>query len=93
MPERRYIQHISPKTIRRVWAALSANPQRSKAELMAELGLARSTFYTALWRLQEAGYIDNPESGAWRVLVPFRIITKPKAGALSSARDTTPVRR
>lgn len=93
MRERRYNQAVSAKTIRRVWAAISANPQRSKAALMRELKLARSTFYTALWRLQEAGYIDNPESGAWRVIVPFVVTGKPLNPARVSKHWTAPPKR
>lgn len=63
--------HVDSTTIRRVWAAMSRNPQRSKALLMRQLRLSRPTLYAALYQLREAGYIEMPEHGAVRIVVPF----------------------
>lgn len=69
-------QTVSLDTVRRVWAAISKEPRRSKLALMKELRIeSASTFYSALYRLEQAGYIRHTPGmkDSWIVLVPFII--------------------
>lgn len=87
-------QAVGLRNTRRVWLALS-NGVRGEHALVATTGLARRTVFTALRRLEDIGYITREKGiyGALVVVVPFRFIKKPAAGALSTARESTPAGR
>lgn len=68
---------ISVRFVRRVWAAISANPHATIRELAAQLDAAHSQVAKALTILDDAGYIRREKAGhihsprACRVVVPF----------------------
>ena len=68
---------MKPETVaitRRVWAALTSDPQASYRELAQRVGVASTyTIECAMVRLRDAGYIEYAPgaSRARRVLVPF----------------------
>lgn len=66
---------ISPRTVRKVWAALSRKPQASYQELADALNVPKSTVHYAIMRLIDAGYVEQVKYAGRtrRVIVPFII--------------------
>lgn len=70
--------HLSPHSVRRVWAAVTKHPQMTLRELSDETGLAFGPVGAALRMLRAAGYIDfEPNRTGRTIIVPFVIIGKP----------------
>lgn len=66
---------VSLSTTRRVWAAVSAEPNASVRELAAAAGCGVAQAHHALHELQHAGYVTlGYGSRARRVNVPFILI-------------------
>jgi DNA-binding MarR family transcriptional regulator len=78
--QRRYGTHLTQRNIRRVWAAVTANPRASKKELGRALRLSYGAVAGTLRFLNDAGYIHFEKSTkrAITVLVPFVITKKAK---------------
>ena len=75
-PPRRALskQLVSRATTRRVWAALTRDPQASYRELAEQVGVqSKYTVRCAVIRLRDIGYIEFApgRERARRVLVPF----------------------
>lgn len=64
---------VALRSIRAVWAAITADPPATIHELSARLDISRSTIYSAIRLLRAAGYIVEPprSARARRVVVPF----------------------
>lgn len=73
--QRRYGTHLTMRNIRRVWAAITANPRASKREIADDLDLAFSSVGGALRFLKDTGYICSPKgaSRAITIVVPFYV--------------------
>lgn len=74
----RYGIHVTARTARRVWAAVTQDPQATARELGGELGMPFGLVAAALRMLRDAGYIefDAASVRARRIVTPF-IITGP----------------
>lgn len=72
--EARYGAHVSERTVRRVWALVSREPQITTRTLARRLGYGSTAgMSVALRVLKDAGYIDFPPDTerARTILVPF----------------------
>jgi predicted ArsR family transcriptional regulator len=77
--------HVTPKmngntrraihTTRRVWAAITADPQAHIRDLACQLDLNPHTIHRILHQLRDAGYIDFADRSerARTVIIPFCI--------------------
>jgi hypothetical protein len=64
---------LSPKAIRRVWAAVSAHPRSSLRELCILSSLSLTTVQVAMRYLHEMGYITSEPRAtrARTIIIPF----------------------
>lgn len=70
---RKYKTHVTVRDVRRVWQAVTREPQSSTRALGRQLNIAHNRVGAALRMLKDAGYIDFP-TGAERarsILIPF----------------------
>ena len=72
---RRYHNHVTPAVARRVWAAVTRDPNATVVRLAADAGTTFSIAGAALRLLRDAGYIDfSPRSiRARRIIMPFYV--------------------
>jgi predicted transcriptional regulator len=70
-----YGTHLTPTNIRRVWAAITRNPNASNRELARTVGLSFGAIAGALRFLKDASYITFPKGRrrAITVLIPFLV--------------------
>lgn len=72
--QRHYGSAPGPAVIRRVWAIVTAEPDRNGRLIAIDLHLPYSSVYAALRILRDAGYIDYADHQLGqrrRILVPF----------------------
>lgn len=71
--QERYGTHLTPTNIRRVWAAITRNPNASNRELARIVGLSFGAVSGALRLLKDEDYITFPKGRrrAITILIPF----------------------
>ena len=77
--EARYGAHVSERTVRRVWAIVSREPQITTRRLAQQLGYGSTAgMSVALRILRDAGYIDfeAKTERARTILIPFITLRK-----------------